>query len=107
MLLSETNKKFDITWDANTKTIKMTMGINYTPIGGELTLSDNLKKYKYSSSKSNVVLNDRKVDLTAYTINNYSYFKLRDVAEAIDLGVSWDEKTNSININTNNEYDQQ
>lgn len=106
MLLSGTNKKFDVSWDANTKTIIMTTGNTYTPSGGELTLSDNLEKCKYSSSKSNMVFNGRKVDLTAFIINNYSYFKLRDIADAVDFGVSWDENTNSININTNTEYEE-
>lgn len=45
-----------------------------------------------------------KVSLTAYTINGNNYFKLRDVAQAFDIGVEWDGVNKIIYIDTTKPY---
>ena len=42
--------------------------------------------------------------MSAYTINDYTYYKLRDLAKLLDMGVTWDEKTATIGINTARSY---
>ena len=40
----------------------------------------------------------------AYNILNNNYFKLRDIGEAFDFSVEWDNANNAININTDFSY---
>jgi hypothetical protein len=104
MFISGTKKQFEVTWDENTRTIVMTTGINYTATGGELSLANTAKQYQCSLVEPNILLDGRKIELTAYTIHGYNYFKLRDVAEVIDFGVIWDGEANKINIDTDIAY---
>lgn len=38
--------------------------------------------------------------MSAYTINDYTYYKLRDLAKLLDMGVTWEEGSATIGINT-------
>jgi len=55
-------------------------------------------------STATVYINGEKVDLTAYTINGYNYFKLRDIGKAFDFGIIWDGTANTIRIDTSISY---
>ena len=105
MLLRETEKQFEVVWNEDTKTIVMTTEMNYTAMGEELVLSNTIKQSTCNPANPNILLNDRKIELSAYTINDYNYFKLRDIAEVINFGVLWDGKVNKISIVTSLEYE--
>ncbi len=47
-----------------------------------------------------ILLNGKEIELTAYNIDGYNYFKLRDLASAINFGVTWNGNTNTIGIDT-------
>lgn len=47
-----------------------------------------------------IYVDGTRVDLTAYNIGGYNYFKLRDIADLVDFGVEWDPETSSIQIDT-------
>ena len=54
----------------------------------------------------NITLNGKTIYLTAYNIEDYNYFKLRDVAGELnryqgDIEVGWDEASRSILVKTN------
>lgn len=51
-------------------------------------------------NQSPVYVDGTRVDLTAYNIGGYNYFKLRDIADLVDFGVEWDPETASIQIDT-------
>ena len=51
-----------------------------------------------------IYVDGTRVDLTAYNIGGYNYFKLRDIADLVDFGVEWDPETSSIQINTSVGY---
>jgi len=104
MALRKTGKDFQIEYDATTNTINITGGKAYTPLGGELTVSNQRAGEKAKVSTVSVNYNGVKVDLQAYNINGFNYFKLRDVAAVIDVGVTWDGKTSTIGIDTNIGY---
>lgn len=53
---------------------------------------------------SAIYVNGKKVEAAAYNIEDNNYFKLRDIAAAVNFGVTWDEKTNSIFINSSEGY---
>jgi hypothetical protein len=77
---------------------------NYTPVGGEL----QTKAYQGPQTaliSSARVFHDRKsLSLYAYTINGNNYFKLRDIAAAIDFDVDWDGETNTVIIEPDSDY---
>lgn len=100
LMLRGTNKPFDVVWDENTRTIIISSGVDYASSGEDFARSDNPKPSKYTPIKPEIMIDGRKTEFTAYTINDYSYFKLRDIAETFNLGVSWDAKANTISIDT-------
>ncbi len=42
--------------------------------------------------------------MTAYTINGNNYFKLRDLGQAFNFGVTWDQENNAVVIDTTQGY---
>ncbi len=100
MLLSGSSKQFEITWNDSERTMTLASGKAYFPIGGELTLPGASQSQPYRQTQPNIMLDGRSITLTAYTINNSNYFKLRDIAAQIGFNVSWDEAADRIHINT-------
>lgn len=104
MVLRETGKAFQVEYDSSTNTISISGGKAYTPLGGELTVSNRKTSEKAKLSTVKVTYNGGEVDLQAYNIYGFNYFKLRDVAAVIDVGVTWDGKTGTIGIDTSIGY---
>ena len=44
------------------------------------------------------------MNLAAYTIDGTNYYKLSDLAQAIDFSLEWDGSTNTITIDTTKGY---
>jgi len=98
-----TDKNFEVTWDGAKNAINLISNHDYTSVGGELTKGD--KKAKAATVCTSTIYKDGEiVNLSAYTINGNNYFKLRDIAQAFNIAVSWDGKTNSIIIDTSKDY---
>ncbi len=58
---------------------------------------------------SSILLNNQELDFEAYTINDTTYLKLRDVAQALDntnkqFDIAWDNEKSAINIISNTPY---
>ena len=51
-----------------------------------------------------VYVNDTRVYPTGYNIANNNYFKLRDLGAALDFGVTWDNGTRTVAIDTDAPY---
>ncbi|MGE4213619.1 MAG: glycoside hydrolase family 10 protein [Anaerotignaceae bacterium] len=100
--ISETDKQFDTVWNEDAKAINMVTRTPYTAVGGELISSSVAKTKTKTAIKSEVLLqvNGVRTYCDVYNIDGYSYFKLRDVAQAIDFGVVWSEELNTIGIVT-------
>lgn len=98
-VLSGTNSQFDVTWDAANQAIQLTPGVPYTSVGGELT-KGNGQSQPAKVSNAKILLNGANLDLKAYEINENTYFKLRDLSEALSFGVDWDSAQNAILIQT-------
>lgn len=92
-------------WDADMKAIKLTSGKKYSVAGGELILSGTQRMSACSPTQPAIILDGNKIVLTAYAINNSNYFKLRDIAAAINFGVTWDTGMNCIRMDTNKGYE--
>lgn len=102
-MVNNTNKNFDVTWDGSNNTINLISNKAYTPVGGEMAKGDGMAKQAAFTS-SRILVDGREVSLTAYTIGQNNYFKLRDVMQIFDIGVGWDGATSTAIINTNESY---
>ncbi len=90
---------FAVGWDQPTYSVTMTLGVPYTPAGGEL------KKESASTATAkvgdcNLLLDGEKVDLDGYLIHNNNYFKLRDIGDALGFRVDYDDATRTILLDT-------
>ena len=83
--LSDTDKQFEVDYDSTNNAITLKSGENYTAVGGELSGSAATSNTNASVSTAVVYLDGSKISLTAYNIGGYNYFKLRDVAAALDF----------------------
>ena len=94
-ILDGTIKTFDIKYDGATNSIDMLSFYDYTSVGGELTPGDGIERTAFSSSAF-LTLDGVPIKATCYNINDNNYFKLRDITDALDCRVEWDEKTQMI-----------
>ena len=102
-VLNGSDKQFDVGWDEANNTILLTSGKAYDIIGGEMISKGNSAN-EAVPTKSRVILNGQDVLFTAFNIDGNNYFKLRDVGEALDFYVQWDDERNTIEINTSQGY---
>jgi len=102
-VLRTTEKKFEVSWDNERKAINLISNKPYTMVGGELSKGDG--KVKTAIPNTNVIYKDGKeINLTAYAIDGNNYFKLRDIAQVFNFGVTWDNNTKTIGIDTSIGY---
>ena len=105
MILKDTEKSFSVGYDKESKKILINTNENYTPAGEEfqaLTSSDGVTAIE---SKALVSCDYQDVSgLSVYNIGGYNYFKLRDVAKMVNVGIGYDEDTKIIMISPSSGY---
>ena len=94
-ILDGTIKTFDIKYDGATNSIDMLSFYDYTPAGGELTPGDGVERTALSSSAF-LTLDGVPIKATCFNIEGNNYFKLRDITDALDCRVEWDNSTQMI-----------
>jgi len=57
------------------------------------------------ATSSNVYVDNKPVPVDAYQINGFNYFKLRDFCQAVNIGVWYEESSDSIYIDKSLTYD--
>lgn len=87
---------FEVGYDKDTKAITLTKGTAYTGSKEAATATAGEKTAKLSAQA--VVVDGVKADLTAYNIDGYNYFKLRDLGTALGFAVTWDSEAKLIGI---------
>lgn len=97
--ISGTNKQFEVSWDPQKGAINLISNKSYSPNGSELGKGYG-KATSAALNKSKIYKDEAEVNLTAYTINGNNYFKLRDLADAFHIEVTWDGATSTIGIDT-------
>lgn len=105
-VLNGTSKHFEVTWDGTKNAINLITNKEYTVVGGELKIDANLKEQNAVLSTAKIYIDGQQKALTAYTIKGNSYFKLRDIAQVFDIGVTWDGNTSTVGIDTSIGYAQ-
>lgn len=103
MMVNHTAKNFEVTWDGTKKAINLISNKAYTPVGGEMAKGDGKAKQAIRTT-AKIFVDGGEVVLTAYTIGESNYFKLRDVMQIFDIGVGWDGATSTATINTSESY---
>lgn len=99
-----TKKQFEVGFDAASNAISLKADAAYTAVGGELEASGAAGEQQAVPSSSALLLNGEKLELGAYNINGNNYFKLRDIAKSFNIGVTWDDKLNTVGIDTAIDY---
>ena len=105
-ILNGTAKQFEVGWDAENQAISLKSNSAYTSVGGEMAVLVNAQARAASPTTSKIFANGKQTQFSAYNIGGNNYFKLRDVADAIDFGVTWDASTNTIGIDSSAGYEQ-
>lgn len=96
-----TIKQFDTLWDGDAFVIKL---LKNTPYSGTEEESEEIQEAKATTSRAGLLIDDKEAILTAFTINGYTYYKLRDIGEALDFGVIWNSEERCIEIDTSIGY---
>ncbi|MNI23741.1 hypothetical protein D3C73_773400 [compost metagenome] len=104
MAVNGSEKNFEVSWDGAKNAISLQSKKAYTPEGNELAAAGKPTTKQATATSARVYLDGKEMDLISYNIEGNNYFKLRDVAQAIDMGVSWDAAANSIGIDTKVTY---
>jgi len=99
MLLNGTEKQFEVIWDAENKAIALLSGAPYTVVGGELANPVGYQD-KANPTASRVYVDGVELFPTAYTIRGNNYFKIRDIAKALDFYVGWESMTIIVDTST-------
>ncbi len=102
-IINKTNKSFNIEWSVAHGAIFVNTQTNYSPVGGELQNQPSSDKSAFKT-ETPLYIDNSKVNLTSYNIENNNYFMLRDIAKLIDFPVTWDSSTSQITINTSSSY---
>jgi hypothetical protein len=103
-LLNGTAKQYSVSYDAGAGAISIISGKAYTPVGGELSGAAGFSGIMVSPTAVNIVLDGKTTTLEAYNFSGFYYFKLRDIAAALNFGVSYDNKTGIIGIDPTTGY---
>ena len=101
--LNGTAKQFEVGYDNATRAVTLVSGEPYTPIGGEMTPGDGSSK-TVTPTPSRIYLDGKELILTVYNISGSNFFKLRDLMEAIDVFVGYDNTTKDITLDTSKHY---
>ena len=95
-----TDKNFNVGYNREKDSVEITSLTPYTT--GNTGISGYAKKgnQKATNSPQSIYLDGKKVTLQAYSVLDYNYCKLRDVADLLDFAVDWNPNTNTVNIAT-------
>ena len=99
-LLSGTTAQFSVRYDEKTKSIRIVTGEAYTANGSELHPIGTGDKEAKKSTQTLYIDGQEVSSLTAYNIDGYNYFKLRDLGNALGFTVDYNQETNTILIRT-------
>lgn len=87
-LLNGTGKQFSVGYESSTGEVSLTSGQPYEVTASDLTALP--AESRQATISTNVIyINGVRTQLTIYKIDGYNYFKLRDLASALDFYVGW------------------
>lgn len=104
-VLNGTAAQFNVGWDQAAQAIAITTGAAYTTPNGSEMSTPFTGDQTYVPNSAAVVVDGADAGLEAISIydaagNGYTYFKLRDLGDALGFGVDWDQTAGAIVIDT-------
>ena len=99
-LLSDTPACFSVEYKQETNSIHIVTGEPYTADGSELQSLGMESKEAVASLQTLYINGQEDSSLTAYNIDGYNYFKLRDLGGALGFRVGYDEESRTMLILT-------
>lgn len=105
-ILNGSKAQFNVTWDG---AINIVTGAAYVANGSEMSTPFSGNQ-RYAANASPVKVNGSEASLDAITLtdasgNGYTYFKLRDLGEALGFSVNWDGANITIGTGRGNPSD--
>lgn len=97
-----TAKQFQTYWNESKQAIELFRGVPYSSSASSVT--GRYGDTYGTTSTAKLYCDGARKSVSAYTINDYTYYKLRDLAKLLDMGVTWDEATATISIYTAQSY---
>lgn len=103
--LADTDEVFEVYWQDNVAgtIVTLTSGKAYTANGTEMEAPGTAAKESTAGSWT-VYLDSKMVSIGSYIIDGKGYFKLRDLASAMDFAVAWDGAAETIVVDTTKGY---
>ena len=98
-LLNGTDMQFQVLWSSFDNTVILTSGIPYSASGNELTLPFEGPR-PHIPTPSMLYFNGVEYEFEAYLIDDYNYFKLRDIGSLMGFNVDWENETRTVILNT-------
>lgn len=101
-ILTGTDAEFSITYSPKEKAIHMNNNEKYIPNNSELKPLSKVESIYESFDK--LIFSNHEIYISAYKINENNYYKLRDICFYLDIGVGYNHKTKSIQLNTEENF---
>lgn len=98
-MLADTGAKFSVDYDAVARAISAKSGGDYAATGDELKTGED-KSATCVVSDQSIVVNGETLKVDVYNIGGNNFFKLRDLGEALDFGVGYDDASRTVTITT-------
>ena len=106
-MLTGTEKQFAVSYDAATGAVGLHPGQAYEALGTELTGVRDAAVVQAAPGASQITRDGMPLSLTAYLIDGENYIKLRDLAQALDCGVSYDSATCAVGLEPSQPYSEE
>ena len=108
-ILNGSQAQFNVDWNAAAGAIAVTTKTPYTTVNGSEMSTPFSGNQSYQPNKAAVLVDGQAADLEAITLtdangNGYTYFKVRDLGQALGFDVTWDSAQGAILIDTTKPY---
>ena len=97
MLLKDTDAHFSVEYDSPSKTIIVGTGIDYEPVGGELSIGVD-KSATCVPARHALKVNGQYADVQAYNLGGNNFYKLRDLGRLLHFYVGYDSVSDTAMI---------
>lgn len=102
MLLRDTDAAFNVTFDADANMVVVASGDTYAPTGTEMqTLPID---FETVASPQHISIDGIMMDIAAFNINGYNFFRLRDLAILLDFALVFDDNTGTVTLDFEKNY---
>lgn len=102
-ILKGSKAEFAVGYDDATKSITLTQKAKYETVGGEGVIKGS-ETLQVRPTSSKIYVNGEALKLSVYNIAGNNYFKLRDLGQAMNFYVGYDEASKTIAIDSKKTY---